>query len=69
MANVVYEFVKFGQKCFFRQFFHSVEKVDYLTLRHGFISVKYTLTHQSQVYDYYCYLLQSNHDYYCYYYR
>ncbi|KAF9680292.1 hypothetical protein SADUNF_Sadunf06G0106100 [Salix dunnii] len=25
-------------KCFFRQFFHSVEKVDYLTLRHGFIS-------------------------------
>ncbi|XP_043699779.1 MLO-like protein 3 [Telopea speciosissima] len=24
-------------KCFFRQFFHSVEKVDYLTLRHGFI--------------------------------
>uniref|UniRef100_A0A6N2L9I3 MLO-like protein n=1 Tax=Salix viminalis TaxID=40686 RepID=A0A6N2L9I3_SALVM len=26
-------------KCFFRQFFHSVEKVDYLTLRHGFISV------------------------------
>ncbi|XP_062016694.1 MLO-like protein 3 [Rosa rugosa] len=25
-------------KCFFRQFFHSVEKIDYLTLRHGFIS-------------------------------
>ncbi|KAL6199974.1 hypothetical protein ACLB2K_029756 [Fragaria x ananassa] len=25
-------------KCFFRQFFHSVERVDYLTLRHGFIS-------------------------------
>ncbi|KAL3530594.1 hypothetical protein ACH5RR_009916 [Cinchona calisaya] len=25
-------------KCFFRQFFHSVAKVDYLTLRHGFIS-------------------------------
>ncbi|KAJ6993413.1 hypothetical protein NC653_016521 [Populus alba x Populus x berolinensis] len=24
--------------CFFRQFFHSVAKVDYLTLRHGFIS-------------------------------
>ncbi|XP_042475559.1 MLO-like protein 3 [Macadamia integrifolia] len=24
-------------KCFFRQFFHSVAKVDYLTLRHGFI--------------------------------
>lgn len=27
------------QKCFFRQFFHSVAKVDYLTLRHGFIAV------------------------------
>ncbi|XP_050214853.1 MLO-like protein 3 [Mercurialis annua] len=25
-------------KCFFRQFFSSVAKVDYLTLRHGFIS-------------------------------
>ncbi|KAL8245484.1 hypothetical protein R6Q59_011742 [Mikania micrantha] len=25
-------------KCFFRQFFHSVVKVDYFTLRHGFIS-------------------------------
>ncbi|XP_042506241.1 MLO-like protein 3 [Macadamia integrifolia] len=25
-------------KCFFRQFFHSVAKVDYLTLRHGFIA-------------------------------
>ncbi|GLT69749.1 hypothetical protein SLA2020_418760 [Shorea laevis] len=25
-------------KCFFRQFFKSVAKVDYLTLRHGFIS-------------------------------
>ncbi|KAF5193442.1 Mlo-like protein, partial [Thalictrum thalictroides] len=26
-------------KCFFRQFFHSVAKVDYLTLRHGFIAI------------------------------
>ncbi|KAL4298176.1 hypothetical protein GQ457_12G010090 [Hibiscus cannabinus] len=26
-------------KCFFRQFFNPVDKVDYLTLRHGFISV------------------------------
>ncbi|KAM7277613.1 hypothetical protein ACFE04_004747 [Oxalis oulophora] len=25
-------------KCFFRQFYNSVAKVDYLTLRHGFIS-------------------------------
>ncbi|GAV78097.1 Mlo domain-containing protein [Cephalotus follicularis] len=28
-------------KCFFRQFFHSVAKVDYLTLRHGFISAHF----------------------------
>lgn len=27
------------QKCFFRQFFNSVAKVDYLTLRHAFIAV------------------------------
>ncbi|TXG73878.1 hypothetical protein EZV62_002457 [Acer yangbiense] len=27
-----------GGKCFFRQFFNSVAKVDYLTLRHGFIT-------------------------------
>ncbi|GFY93342.1 seven transmembrane MLO family protein [Actinidia rufa] len=27
------------QKCFFRQFFNSVAKVDYLTLRHGFIAI------------------------------
>lgn len=31
------------QKCFFRQFFHSVEKVDYLTLRHGFVAVSTVL--------------------------
>lgn len=31
-------------KCFFRQFFHSVAKVDYLTLRHGFIT-----THMSAI--------------------
>ena len=29
------------QTCFFRQFFGSVTKVDYLTLRHGFIMVSY----------------------------
>ena len=28
-----------GQVCFFRQFFPSVAKVDYLTLRHGFVTV------------------------------
>ncbi|KAL4556674.1 hypothetical protein LXL04_034830 [Taraxacum kok-saghyz] len=28
--------------CFFRQFFTSVPKVDYLTLRHGFINVNYS---------------------------
>ncbi|KAM6578828.1 hypothetical protein CsatB_030665 [Cannabis sativa] len=30
--------------CFFRQFFNSVAKVDYLTLRHGFISAHLTNT-------------------------
>ncbi|XP_010264740.1 PREDICTED: MLO-like protein 3 [Nelumbo nucifera] len=29
-------------KCFFRQFFNSVPKVDYLTLRHGFISAHFS---------------------------
>ncbi|KAL3518359.1 hypothetical protein ACH5RR_020948 [Cinchona calisaya] len=29
-------------KCFFRQFFHSVAKVDYLTLRHGFVSAHFS---------------------------
>ncbi|XP_023899807.1 MLO-like protein 12 [Quercus suber] len=28
--------------CFFRQFFHSVYKVDYFTLRHGFITAHFT---------------------------
>ncbi|KAJ9694497.1 hypothetical protein PVL29_010132 [Vitis rotundifolia] len=28
-------------KCFFRQFFRSVAKVDYITLRHGFISAHF----------------------------
>ncbi|KAK3038422.1 hypothetical protein RJ639_030588 [Escallonia herrerae] len=32
-----------AQKCFFRQFFHSVAKVDYLTLRHGFITAHMSL--------------------------
>ncbi|MCD7469567.1 hypothetical protein HAX54_008680 [Datura stramonium] len=27
-----------AKKCFLRQFFHSVAKIDYLTLRHGFIT-------------------------------
>ncbi|KAK3206037.1 hypothetical protein Dsin_020083 [Dipteronia sinensis] len=29
-------------KCFFRQFFNSVAKVDYLTLRHGFITAHFS---------------------------
>ena len=29
--------------CFFRQFFTSVNKVDYLTLRHGFITVSFNI--------------------------
>ncbi|XP_057512766.1 MLO-like protein 3 [Actinidia eriantha] len=32
-------------KCFFRQFFHSVAKVDYLTLRHGFIAAHLSTRH------------------------
>lgn len=32
-------FCPLPQVCFFRQFFRSVPKVDYLTLRHGFIMV------------------------------
>lgn len=31
-----------SQVCFFRQFFGSVTKVDYMTLRHGFIVVSKT---------------------------
>lgn len=34
-------------KCFFRQFFHSVAKVDYLTLRHGFISAHLSIKHNN----------------------
>ncbi|RWW13551.1 hypothetical protein BHE74_00001424 [Ensete ventricosum] len=31
---------KWWQRCFFRQFYDSVNRVDYLTLRHGFIMVR-----------------------------
>ena len=34
-----YHVISLVQVCFFRQFFTSVTKVDYLTLRHGFIMV------------------------------
>ncbi|XP_057984178.1 MLO-like protein 3 isoform X2 [Malania oleifera] len=34
-------------KCFFRQFFQSVAKVDYLTLRHGFISAHLSSRHNN----------------------
>ncbi|XP_058212859.1 MLO-like protein 3 isoform X2 [Rhododendron vialii] len=34
-------------KCFFRQFFHSVAKVDYLTLRHGFIAAHLSARHNN----------------------
>ncbi|XP_062117175.1 MLO-like protein 3 isoform X2 [Humulus lupulus] len=34
-------------KCFFRQFFNSVAKVDYLTLRHGFIAAHLSARHGS----------------------
>ncbi|KAK4441161.1 MLO-like protein 3 [Sesamum alatum] len=32
-------------KCFFRQFFNSVAKIDYFTLRHGFISAHLSTNH------------------------
>ncbi|KAI9154435.1 hypothetical protein LWI28_026271 [Acer negundo] len=35
-------FVNLWIICFFRQFFNSVAKVDYLTLRHGFISAHFS---------------------------
>ncbi|KAK1562027.1 hypothetical protein Q3G72_005020 [Acer saccharum] len=35
-------FVHLWIMCFFRQFFNSVAKVDYLTLRHGFISAHFS---------------------------
>ncbi|KAH7842699.1 hypothetical protein Vadar_008232 [Vaccinium darrowii] len=34
-------------KCFFRQFFNSVAKVDYLTLRHGFIAAHLSARHNN----------------------
>ncbi|XP_076900576.1 MLO-like protein 12 [Bidens hawaiensis] len=42
--------------CFFRQFFSSVTKVDYLTLRHGFINTH--LTPESQL-DFHKYITKS----------
>ena len=41
------------QTCFFRQFFGSVTKVDYLTLRHGFIMV-------NNIINYYIYYILFN---------
>ncbi|KAL1197284.1 MLO-like protein 3 [Cardamine amara subsp. amara] len=39
-------------KCFFRQFFNSVAKVDYLTLRHGFISAHLSSNNSFNFQDY-----------------
>ncbi|KAK7337047.1 hypothetical protein VNO77_17605 [Canavalia gladiata] len=44
-------------KCFFRQFFHSVAKVDYLTLRHGFISAHFSARNSN--FDFQNYIEQS----------
>ncbi|KAL2566108.1 hypothetical protein AAZV13_19G144200 [Glycine max] len=44
-------------KCFFRQFYHSVEKVDYLTLRHGFISAHFSARNND--FDFQNYIEQS----------
>ncbi|GJX81753.1 MLO-like protein 12 [Tanacetum coccineum] len=42
--------------CFFRQFFNSVPKVDYLTLRHGFINTHLT---PEQEFDFHKYISRS----------
>ncbi|XP_020211648.1 MLO-like protein 3 isoform X2 [Cajanus cajan] len=52
-ASPVYVWIK----CFFRQFFHSVEKVDYLTLRHGFISAHFSARNSN--FDFQNYIEQS----------
>ncbi|KAK7285080.1 hypothetical protein RJT34_19838 [Clitoria ternatea] len=44
-------------KCFFRQFFHSVAKVDFLTLRHGFISAHFSTRNSN--FDFQKYIEQS----------
>ncbi|KAK9070496.1 hypothetical protein SSX86_010898 [Deinandra increscens subsp. villosa] len=44
--------------CFFRQFFTSVAKVDYLTLRHGFINTHLT-AESHQEYDFHKYITRS----------
>nr|KAJ0199990.1 hypothetical protein LSAT_V11C600316490 [Lactuca sativa] len=46
-------------KCFFRQFFHSVAKVDYFTLRHGFISAHLS---RSSSFDFLKYIQRSLED-------
>ncbi|TKY62167.1 MLO protein 3 [Spatholobus suberectus] len=53
VASPVYVWIK----CFFRQFFHSVEKVDYLTLRHGFISAHFSARNSN--FDFQKYIEQS----------
>ncbi|KAL0797661.1 hypothetical protein Bca101_052835 [Brassica carinata] len=47
--------------CFFRQFFGSVTKVDYLTLRHGFITAKFAPGSGSEKtpYDFFNYIQRS----------
>lgn len=47
--------------CFFRQFFTSVPKVDYLTLRHGFINTHLPPESQQQ-YDFHKYISRSLED-------
>ncbi|KAI9194206.1 hypothetical protein LWI28_003965 [Acer negundo] len=42
MSSCTDSFIYLWIKCFFRQFFNSVAKVDYLTLRHGFITAHFS---------------------------
>ncbi|PON69262.1 Mlo-related protein [Parasponia andersonii] len=47
MNNCTETTVQLWIKCFFRQFFYSVAKVDYLTLRHGFIAAHLSARHNN----------------------
>ncbi|KAM1149030.1 hypothetical protein ACFX13_030315 [Malus domestica] len=47
-------------RCFFRQFLHSVEKVDYLTLRHGFVSTHFPTNNNA--FDFQKYIQRSLED-------
>ncbi|XP_077236954.1 MLO-like protein 3 isoform X2 [Tasmannia lanceolata] len=59
MSSWTKTFVHIWIKCFFRQFFNSVAKVDYFTLRHGFISTHLPTT---RVFNFQKYIQRSLED-------